>query len=245
MGSRKRNKGKERKAKKQEKENIARAELCDWRRWARGEDENNKKVIECDHECTVEIPDSLDHPVCRFMDGLFSSQISLFYLEAHSNLWKDENNRIMTRGILISIGTTLLLLTNHTAYTKHTAHTILLLENYDEKMKVESIYMTRTVGVKITDLHGGNMRDVLKFFSKRTSCSCLKKMHSDARKTMPKQGFCQYCNAAKERARLSVCSRCRIQQYCSRECQVAGWLGHKRCCDEYVRAHSQFNDDVG
>ena len=75
-------------------------------------------------------------------------------------------------------------------------------------------------GTKRRDLGEGNTRDLLKFFSKRTTCSCLKNMYSEARKNMPKMGKCSYCDGVKERRLLSVCSKCRINQYCSRECQV-------------------------
>ena len=71
MVSRKRNKGKERKVKKEENKKAERH--IRWERFAHGEDENNRKVIHCDHGCTIEIPDSLDHPVVCFMDELFAT----------------------------------------------------------------------------------------------------------------------------------------------------------------------------
>ena len=76
--------------------------------------------------------------------------------------------------------------------------------------------------------------DALKFFRKRTSCSCLKDMHLEARKTLPKTGICYHCKERKERTLLMVCSRCRITQYCSRECQIADWSRHKVYCDEWI-----------
>ena len=48
MVSRKRNKGKERKAKK---EVIIANVRADWQRLVRGEDKNGVKLIECDHGC--------------------------------------------------------------------------------------------------------------------------------------------------------------------------------------------------
>ena len=82
-------------------------------------------------------------------------------------------------------------------------------------------------------------RDALKFFSKRVSCSCLKTMHQKARTTLPKLGRCTGCNRIKERVALSVCSRCMITQYCSRECQVTDWPQHKKACDEIVKIHEE------
>ena len=60
-------------------------------------------------------------------------------------------------------------------------------------------------------------------------------MHLETRKKEPKMGNCYTCNNEMERVSLSVCSRCMIEQYCSRECQVAAWPKHKEDCDEYVR----------
>ena len=83
-------------------------------------------------------------------------------------------------------------------------------------------------------------RDCLKFYRKRTMCKCLKKMHLEARKTLPKLGKCWHCKKEVERSALSLCSICKVMQYCSRECQVADWPVHERICVEYVHAHKQY-----
>ena len=116
------------------------------------------------------------------------------------------------------------------------AITIVVLDNYKETMSMNEVVYSRGVAAKSRDLSFGSMRDLLKFYSKRLSCSCLKKMYSEARKTLPKVGKCYNCWEDKERASLSVCSRCRVNQYCSRECQVVDWPCHEMHCDEHVRA---------
>jgi len=70
-------------------------------------------------------------------------------------------------------------------------------------------------------------------------------MHSEARKTTPKLGLCWGCEKEVERTALSVCSRCMIEKYCSRECQLADWRDHKEQCDDYVnvRAHKLLVDE--
>ena len=241
MVSRKKNKGKERKAKKEE---IKKAERRSrWERFARGEDENNRKVIHCDHGCTVEIPDVLDHPVVCFMDK-FSTRRDhwIDVIKSHLHVWKSNDNRKMVIDLLLSLGTNSLLRgisTSADAANIDIVCTIVVLEHYKETMSVGEVYYSRGVGAKVRDIHGGNMRDVLKFYSKRTSCPCLKKMYSDARKTLPKVGRCYHCDEVKERELLSVCSRCRIHHYCSRECQVAGWSMHEKFCDGFFRVHKQ------
>ena len=100
-------------------------------------------------------------------------------------------------------------------------------------------YELRVVESKARDLLRGsdNMRDVLKFYRKRVACSCLKDIHLEARKTLPKLGVCFCCESVKERALLMVCSRCRYSQYCSRKCQIADWPKHKRTYDTCFRVH--------
>ena len=85
-------------------------------------------------------------------------------------------------------------------------------------------------------------RDALKFYRKRTSCKCLKKLHLEARKNKPKMGLCWYCDKDMERVLLSLCSRCMVSQYCSRECQVADWPKHESVCDQFVR-QQEMNDE--
>ena len=77
------------------------------------------------------------------------------------------------------------------------------------------------------------MRDLLKLYSKRITCSCLKKMYSNARKALPKVGSCGSCDKVMERSSLMVCSKCRVHQYCCKECQVAIWPKHKIICELY------------
>ena len=240
MVSRKRSKGKERKAKKEEK--ISEEWVNIWQRWTRGEDKNGVKLIECDHGCAITtMLNEPKHPVSNFINELFTTRDNwMNELNSHSQVWENEDNREMTINILLSIGTNLLL-SKYLSYSRaqflHFASTILVLENYKETKSMNEAFLTRGVSSKIRDLGGGNMRDMLKFFSKRTTCSCLKNMYSEARKNMPKMGKCSYCNGAKERRLLSVCSKCRVAQYCSRECQVAHWPEHEKCCDACVRIH--------
>ena len=237
MVSRKRNKGKERKAKKEEKEKADVRSV--WERFARGEDKNNTKVMHCNHGYTVDIPDDPSHPVSTFIDSFFAIGGDWWKsLNSHTKVWNDDNYRNLTTDILLNIGANLLLNGNTKDVPLDIASAIVLLDHYKETKSMNEVYLTRSVSAKGRDLRCGNMRDVLKFFSKRTSCSCMKKMYSEARKTLPKVGKCYHCKEVKERALLSVCSKCRVAQYCSRECQVAHWPEHedpRGFCSEHVR----------
>ena len=236
MPSRKRNKGKERKAKKIEKKrDLTNSMWC----LARGGIINGKDVINCDHGLNLVIPDGQGRPVIRFMEECWLSATDWnATLHSHPEVWENDKYREMTRKILVTLGVNLLLrdaseISMHISF----ANTIMVLESYDCSSDVYQVCCTRGVATKLQQLQYGNMRDVLKFYSKRISCKCLKAMHSNARKNLPKIGCCYNCNEEMERAQLSVCSRCRIVQYCSRECQVAHWPKHQRSCNFFVNIH--------
>ena len=118
MVSRKRNKGKERKAKKAEKA-ANEAEIA-WRRWAHGKDENDNK---CDHGYGVTIPDVLDHPIFSFMqsfmemnlegiDGVYILLECNSLLDGHPEIWNNKSHREMAMKILLRIGTNMILFNN-------------------------------------------------------------------------------------------------------------------------------------
>jgi len=249
--SRKRNKGKERKAKQQaKKEENDRADArIFWR-------SHSVTITGCNHGCDM-IPAD-DHPVISFMDQFYINlrhkrmtiqQTLRNIFETHRQIWKNECYRKLAICILTRIGTNMLSgLTSmlldedlSTSWLLCLAQTILALEHYDGKGDIDSVINERLAASKIRDLQVGNSssrRDCLKFYRKRISCKCLKKMHLEARKALPKVGNCYSCGKEWEREVLFVCSRCMVHQYCSRECQVAAWHEHKEYCDEYVKRNN-------
>ena len=240
--SRKRNKGKERKAKREaDKEENER--LVAHRFWRAFCGSN-----QCNHGRDVMIPD--DHPVSRFMDQFYINLIhnSMKVIEnlkeifkSHRHIWNNESYRKLVIDMLIHIGTNMLLREDSPlSWPSCVAQSIIALEHYDGSDDIGLVINKRVVMSKWRDIKsdsGSSRRDCLKFYRKRTSCKCLKKIHLEARKTIPKVGFCWHCKDEMERVALSLCSRCMIEQYCSRECQVAAWPKHKEDCDEYVKAN--------
>ena len=182
--------------------------------------------------------------------------------EKYPEVWNVESHCNMVINKLVCVGTNLLL--SFDDYVRnsdekynsmrgdiaYTACAIVVLENYDGNDDVTSAFNSQVSATKQRDLQylaGDNVhfdssstrRDLLKFYSKRIACSCLKELHSVARKILSKEGECNHCEEVKERASLMVCSRCRVSQYCSRECQVASHCEHKERCDSIVRANEQ------
>lgn len=263
MPSRKRNKGKDRKVKKAEmKAEAEKVETYEiWKSWAlgRGHGVNERgELVQwretatpplsattfniCNHREHVLIP-GIDHPVSKYLNVFFNGrtlkrETFVLHAEVHNN----DSYRKMAIHILVSVGTNFLTARIPESEVYKIADAIAFLENYEGDF--DSAFYSRRYNNKLRDLNLGLgcsiRRDILKFFSKRIACSCLKEMYSDARRSLPKVGQCNNCGVIKERVLLSVCSRCRIAQYCSRECQVYDWSRHKKCeCDGFVSANKQ------
>jgi len=49
---------------------------------------------------------------------------------------------------------------------------------------------------------------------------------------------CAKCGAPAEKR----CSRCKNEWYCSRECQVGAWEGHKLVCDVVSKDRANFGE---
>ena len=81
----------------------------------------------------------------------------------------------------------------------------------------------------LRDLNDGLPYDIIRFFNKRTSCRCLEKLYLEER-AKPRIHACWNCKVKKERSQLYLCSACRYYHYCSKDCQAANWHDHQRKC---------------
>ena len=265
MTSRKRNKGKERKAKQAKLKNEGERKRIRnlWVAFAcgkdpasgliRGEEDNWEQIIQCDHGVGLAL---LDDCVRAFMDDFFidyyvNKDKHLVYnlvdkWEQHPEVWNNDTHREMAIGVFITIGTNFLLLGKDISTSIDITMAIAMLENYDQTVNIATV--SCVARNKINNILKGDTgtkrRDLLKFYRKRaTSCKCLKSMHLEARKASSKLGVCCHCDEMKERALLMVCSRCRVDQYCSRTCQVAAWDKHKCNCDMYIKHRVDRTDE--
>ena len=257
MPSRKRNKGKERKSKKEE----AKAETW-WRSWVigpppRGElrlrslllPPNHPPSPRCTHGC-IDVPPP-DHAVCRFMNKFYEEWAGkcgadLFVVmkrtfDAHSDVWNNANYRQTTIRVMLRMGTNLILDdgssdddSNVRRTQSRIANSILILDCYDSDGDFTHAFNVATIKRYRSLPFGFGKRDILKFYSKRVACSCLKDKYKQARKTFGKMGQCMHCEGRKDRSSLVTCGRCKVPTYCSRECQVAHWLDHEENCDIWI-----------
>ena len=173
MPSRKRTKGRERKAKKAEveAENDKILVRRIWKGWARGENEKNEKIVHCSHGLNVTIPDD-GHPVSNFIDSLFFAKSLKNVFEMHPQLFNNESYQEMAINLLVSIAVTNLLQPQRYDGLANFAYAIVMLENCNETNDFNSVVCKQPVSAKIRDLKdSSNDRDLLKFFSKRMKCS--------------------------------------------------------------------------
>jgi hypothetical protein len=217
----------------------------------------------CDHGFGCIIPDD-NHPVSSFMDDFwanwFRKDIIMSVFDAgcdafkrNQEMWRDPSYRQMAINIFVCIGKNVLLdkadvsSSVRQSSSVDIAQIILILENYDGNDFISTMYV-RIPAMKARDLNDSGSsveRDLLKFYSKRIPCSCLKERYSEARRTLPKMGSCSSCRVAKQRTSLMVCSRCRVAQYCSKQCQGANWSVHQLQCDSFVCVHTHSKTKVG
>ena len=169
---------------------------------------------------------------------MFDMVLDLLQKEGFLEVCKYASSRKWILLHLASLGTDYLL-KEQSRYTEMAA-TVAFVFLSVEALKDEPV--EHDVGVRTRDLVEGEMRDlaeggdrdIVRFFSKRITCSCLKEKYKQL-KSEPKLGSCTNCKQRKERRKLMVCALCRLPQYCSKACQEAHWPEHKVCCDLHMK----------
>ena len=86
--------------------------------------------------------------------------------------------------------------------------------------------------VTLRNIEDDLVYDSAKFFHRRIPCKCLKKIYLRER-TAPRMSVCSFCDSSKERSQLYLCSSCLYNHYCGVECQASHWSEHKPACKGY------------
>ena len=258
---RKRNKGKVRKAESGVRA-TAQAEADLYSRWATVAHVSERdEGVGCSHGGPI-IP-APGHAVSRFMNALLGYEYKMaalktpyhiadslaFTFKQHPEVWDDATLRNTARGIILTIGTNLALMLDVDFYpkAKELAYSILLLEKYDVDGGFGAAAFKSSAAIRdITGGAGGGVREIICFYLKRITCPCLKAAFATVKEVVPeKTGFCHNCEQEKERRSLMLCGRCKIMQYCCRECQVEHWPTRKAYCDNAMRCYVQYLTDRG
>ena len=219
MPSRKRSKGKERKAKRIEASLSKRDQTWeDWFEWSQLNDK-----INCNHGYEIASLSSLDHPVKQLLHNLLSKREGeilprqtllmddlLDSLKACPTAWKDDEYRSIVSGVIATI------VTNHILHEVQyksdftdsiipLCSTIIMLDSFIGGL--DETFVQCSTARKIANFNGqaNARRDVLKMLTRKNSCSCLKDLYSEARRMFPKAGLCKNCYQQKDRSTLMLC----------------------------------------
>jgi hypothetical protein len=249
---RKREKGKARKAKAAAAAQLAATQLVslkarvlarqsmvdsqEWRIWAMV-----GLTHGCNHGCPV-LP-APDHVVSLFVDDLWDrsrvpktldGRFILDIFDNHRQVWDDATLRKMSLDIMVAMGTNIILGTyDHgiKVAMNYLAVTIFILEEYNGTGK-GGFNLAACKGLLVKDdTSFGGEREIIRFFLKRISCTCLKAKYSLIKKLQPTRiSGCSVCMQKKELSSMMLCGRCKVRQYCCEECQASDWPNHKTLC---------------
>ncbi len=205
----------------------------------------NKKT--CKHGCNIPSP---DHAVAKFMNDYTLmnlrekpqwDRMNFLFDENYESIAVVENSKLRNMALLImaSIGANIILDEQDTRRNERAiivAEDVLLMEAIKKDLKAphygSNNPAVRNIFRTIDKLKGGGQREVIRFFSKRIACNCLKQPYEEAKKAQPTRlGNCAKCGPGKNRDNLMYCQRCKYVQYCSRDCQKAHWPEHKLVCE--------------
>eukprot|EP00984_Skeletonema_dohrnii_P025155 scaffold14271_cov152-Skeletonema_dohrnii-CCMP3373.AAC.2 len=101
---------------------------------------------------------------------------------------------------------------------------------------------------KLKEMVNSDDHTLVSFFRKRITCSCLDKKHQEV-KSIKKMGFCNngQCplpDRKVERSKMLYCTRCRYAYYCSRDCQKAAWSDHREVCKKKAEENAKFEQEM-
>ena len=159
-----------------------------------------------------------------------------------ANVWRDIGKMDFIVTYLLACGTNKVLEGNSRIARKYAA----LASYFEQYVEVDLLNIRAFPNwPKISELYASDDHTLVSFLKHRIPCSCLNGKYKEV-KSIPKIGLC--CNPdchlpfGKTERRLTMCcSRCRAANYCSRECQVAVWEGHKIECCFYADLKAKFD----
>ena len=99
----------------------------------------------------------------------------------------------------------------------------------------------------IIELESADDRTLVSYYRKRIPCACLDEKYKEV-KSLKKMGLCYNlsCSHPKrtvERSKMFCCTRCGDANYCSVACQKNHWKEHKEQCDKSAKLRAAFDSE--
>ena len=265
MPSRKKAKGKARKAAKDAKAeakeeesrsvvNVAVNQRQAWEEWLETQMQQPASPTKCWHGL---VPLSSGNKIClEFIDaftaaflsedkmgGAFCTAYNVTKGE-YSSVYSSKLDKVIS--LLLSRGTRCILDGDkNSAQPQLYASLATFFEDY------MAIYELKTQGSpnvsKTFELLSADDHTLVSYYRKRIPCSCLDEKYKEV-KSMKKMGRCDnpgcsYPGRKVDRSKMFCCTRCGDANYCSVECQRANWKGHKEFCGMAAAAKAAFKSN--
>ncbi len=114
------------------------------------------------------------------------------------------------------------------------AHSVWYSDAIYQHVACRRNYVPAMYKARLKELLFADKRRLIGYLKKRIPCSCLDSIYSEV-KHLPKNGRCcsNSCSVFGRKVELSKmwsCEDCRRQHYCSKECQADDWPRHKEQC---------------
>jgi hypothetical protein len=162
--------------------------------------------------------------------------------EKYPEVWRDSSKLKLVLSSFISIGTQRVLKGDING-----ARTFAFLSCHLQEHIAVNLHKTKAImdAAKVIELASADGRTLVKYLRKNIPCNCLDEKYEEV-KSVTKMGYCcnEQCQVPRrmvERKTMLYCTRCRLANYCSPECQKAAWPEHKEGCDEVVGCKTKFN----
>ena len=262
MPSRKKAKGKARKAAKEAKESQAAVEV------AAGQQLVREKTLEarmerlkisaaspamCRHGYPQVSPDNCK-VCCDFIDAFiaaFLSQDSCNFKDQFTTATKataEEYAEVYSSKLDTVISSLLFGGTRHILNgDSRKAQLFAFLACYFEDFMAIGVHKTKATlrSTKLAELSSADDHTLVSFYRKRIPCDCLDEKYKEV-KSIKKMGrcvnlYCSHPDGRVERSKMFSCTRCGVANYCSVECQKVDWKDHRVQCDHAAKMKARFD----
>ena len=183
----------------------------------------------------VEHPKLMDYP----KDCLEVAHIAT--MDKFAEVWEDFTKMQMAISFSLHVGTNCILQGNSVSAQV----TACFVRYFEEHIAVE-LKQTRALyhWPKIYEASTADMHTLVKFFSKRTPCSCLDEKYKEVKGTTKMSVCynpqCTIPHGKVDRSKIMCCGRCQSATYCSRQCQKSHWRAHKPSCNSCAEVKAEF-----